>query len=198
MHFDGEGARIPTLFELAKRVCIRHTNHINDVGELPYSVIRPVLIRVEDPDRLKEIEKNSPQLVPETDELWQSFIRRHLGEDVLDRLLNPVDYEEASGGDPSITRAIDWSTVYFNLRKVKVEKENAQVEELKAAMKKCYDKKEKRQIGRTNIKREDVGKLRSLDRGRSFSGVMSGRISKDTLKVFKNEALNRVLIRPRR
>ncbi|KAF3188251.1 hypothetical protein TWF106_006128 [Orbilia oligospora] len=194
--YVGPGFPIPTLFELAKRVCIRHINVIDDVGDLPYSIVKPILIRVECPDKLKTIEENCPQLVPEINELWQLFILRDIGESTLHKFLNPLE----SGDSPEAREIInntDWSSLYFNLRETKLAKEKAQVDELKKAMKKHNEQKEKRQIGFANVRREDIGKLRMLDKGRSFSGVISGRVGKDPAnKVFRNAALNKALIKP--
>lgn len=188
--YVGQGFPIPSLFDLAKRVCIRHINVIDDVGDLPYSVVKPILARVESPDKLKTIQQNCPQLVPEINELWQDFICRDIGPETLDKFLNASDLEET-------VKITDWSALYFKLRETKLTKEKAQVEELKKAMKKHNDKKEKRQVGFANVRREDIGKLRMLDKGRSFSGVMSGRVGKDsTNKVFRNAALNKALIKP--
>ncbi|KAK6519373.1 hypothetical protein TWF281_003207 [Arthrobotrys megalospora] len=195
--YVSETQPIPTLFELAKRVCIRHVNGIDDVGDLPYSVIRPVLLRVESPDKLRGIEENSPHLTTDTAELWHTFIRRDIGRTVLDDYLPPNQPE-------SVAQTTNWSKLYFKLRKQKLAREKAQIEELKAEMKKCYDKKEKRQIGFANVRREDVGKLRMLDKcmsssGRDFSGVLSGRVNKDgTPRVFRNSMLNKVLVKGHR
>lgn len=49
---------------------------ITDVGDLQYFKIRPVLLRLESPAQLHEIETNSPQISGENAELWRTFIAR--------------------------------------------------------------------------------------------------------------------------
>ncbi|KAK6348602.1 hypothetical protein TWF718_006390 [Orbilia javanica] len=189
----GQGFHIPSLFDLAKRVCIRNVNHIDDIGDLPYSVVKPILERVVSPRQLKTIEKNCPQLVPETNELWQIFIRRDVGREALDNFLKPFEADPSPESQEKLENT-NWSTVYFDLYEIKVAEDKAQVDALKNAIKKHNDKKEKRQIGFANVRKEDVRKLRMLDKGKTFIGFMDGRVSKG--KVFRNSALNKALTRP--
>lgn len=46
------------------------------MGDLQYFKIRPVLVRLESPAQLHEIETNSPQISGEDAELWRTFIAR--------------------------------------------------------------------------------------------------------------------------
>jgi len=50
---------------------------ITDLGDLPYNRARPILLRVESPTQLHELELNSPHLVADTPELWKRLIARH-------------------------------------------------------------------------------------------------------------------------
>ena len=51
---------------------------IVDIGEVPYSILRPVLIRIKNPDHLRELEKKCPQLLGADAEIWQEFIKRDI------------------------------------------------------------------------------------------------------------------------
>jgi len=58
--------------------CTKNIRSLIDVGSFEYWQIRSVLQRVESPEQLHQIELNSPQLLGEDAELWQSFISRHI------------------------------------------------------------------------------------------------------------------------
>jgi elongin-A len=51
---------------------------LNDVGDFEYWKIRPVLLRLESPAQLHEIETNSPQIRGEDAEIWRGFIARDI------------------------------------------------------------------------------------------------------------------------
>ena len=69
----------PTLFQLALRTAMRNVEGIDDLGdEIPYEMVAPILRRVTDPDQLRRIEENSPQLAGLCGELWQNLIKRDI------------------------------------------------------------------------------------------------------------------------
>ncbi|KAL2060291.1 hypothetical protein VTL71DRAFT_9686 [Oculimacula yallundae] len=68
----------PSLIDLCTKACIKNIRSLVDVGSFEYLQIRTVLKRVESPEQLHQIELNSPQLLGEDAELWQSFISRHI------------------------------------------------------------------------------------------------------------------------
>jgi elongin-A len=70
------GAR--SLYEQAKTATIRHIDLLTDVGYLPYSFMRPVLLKLENPDQLRALEKTCPQLLGEDGEVWLKFIKRDI------------------------------------------------------------------------------------------------------------------------
>jgi hypothetical protein len=41
-----------TLLDIAVRACCRISKRITDIGDIPYDLIRPVLIKVESPEQL--------------------------------------------------------------------------------------------------------------------------------------------------
>ncbi|KAK5272506.1 hypothetical protein LTR99_001897 [Exophiala xenobiotica] len=75
---------------------------IDSVGEVPYWVIRDVLLKVESAEQLRKIEINSPQIIGEDGEIWLSFIKR----DIPDWHLKPHEPE-----DPK-----NWWKVYRKLK----------------------------------------------------------------------------------
>lgn len=46
------------------------------MGYIPYSLVRPILIKVDSPGQLRQIEMNSPHLEAETPECWKRLIAR--------------------------------------------------------------------------------------------------------------------------
>ncbi|KAK6338326.1 hypothetical protein TWF730_002389 [Orbilia blumenaviensis] len=183
-----ENEPFPSLFELAKRVCIRNVGLIDDVGELPYYLIRPILLRLENPDRLRAIETKSPHIVPETAELWRAHISRSFGDAKLH------EYREKG------IEGEQWREVYYKLLKKQKEKDKADIEKLKADIKKLSDKKEKRTVGRTTVRRQDISQLRNLDRGfgGNFGGGGGGGGWGAPRGPFSNSTLNKVLTKGRR
>ncbi|KAK9234594.1 RNA polymerase II transcription factor SIII subunit A-domain-containing protein [Lipomyces kononenkoae] len=71
-HIEPDGPM--SLFQICLQTCMRHTNRIVDVGDIPYDIIKPVLSGMA-PSQLIAIEEKSPHIKPETDELWEGFIR---------------------------------------------------------------------------------------------------------------------------
>ncbi|OTA86788.1 hypothetical protein M434DRAFT_148456 [Hypoxylon sp. CO27-5] len=67
---------VKSLVELCITVCIKNIRDLWDVGGAPYSVIRPILLKIENPAQLKELEERSPHLKGDTAECWQRLINR--------------------------------------------------------------------------------------------------------------------------
>ncbi|KAK6340582.1 hypothetical protein TWF696_008909 [Orbilia brochopaga] len=179
----------PSLFELSKRACIRNADRIDDVGNLPFFLVRPILSRIENPANLRTIEKNCPQIAGEDSELWREFIRRDFGETALDR------YEPATPEG--------WSKVYRKLKREQDEKDKLDFSKLKADMQKVAEKREKRRVAVVPFNPRDRAEMRRIDRGfggggRNWtmsmsSGTSSGRVGKPG--PFKSGTLNKVLTR---
>ncbi|KAK6544145.1 hypothetical protein TWF694_000852 [Orbilia ellipsospora] len=189
--YQQEGDPFPTLFELAKRACIRNVDAIDDVGDLPYSIVRPILQKLENPLKLDIIQSNCPQIAEDSAELWRAFIRRDFGPEALEI------YEPANPQS--------WNKVYRKLKREKDVKDQTDIEMLKAAMKVANDQRQKRQVGFCGVRKQDVQKLRSLDRGFSMGGggggggrSSSGWSRSVSTGPFKNQTLNKVLMKGRR
>ncbi|EXJ77897.1 hypothetical protein A1O3_09056 [Capronia epimyces CBS 606.96] len=91
-----------TLFNMARRACIRCSGRITDIGDLDYELVRPVLLKIESPEKLHQIERASPQIIGKDAELWMTFIKR----DIADWHLKPHEPK-----DPK-----NWYKVYCKLK----------------------------------------------------------------------------------
>jgi elongin-A len=65
-----------------------------DIGDAPYSTMRPILTKIENPDQLGAVERRSPQIIGHTAPLWLDFIKRdiHAWETKLVPPTNPADW----------------------------------------------------------------------------------------------------------
>ncbi|KAL8699437.1 MAG: hypothetical protein Q9201_006002, partial [Fulgogasparrea decipioides] len=79
----------PSLNQLVRRMLVKNITMLTDVGDIPYDVIRPILLKIENPEQLvclsdsinyrqSILEKASPQLCGADKELWISFIKRNV------------------------------------------------------------------------------------------------------------------------
>ncbi|KAJ5287031.1 hypothetical protein N7478_002717 [Penicillium angulare] len=68
----------PSLLQLATSTAIKHVKLLNDVGNLPYALVRPILLKVDNPEKLHSMEQLSPHLADEDQEIWLEFIRRDI------------------------------------------------------------------------------------------------------------------------
>jgi len=70
-----------SLYELAKIAAIRNIDLLTDIGELPYDFMRPVLLKIENPDQLRQLEITCPQLLGHDGEIWLKLIKKVPGWD---------------------------------------------------------------------------------------------------------------------
>ncbi|KAJ5668916.1 hypothetical protein N7462_009986 [Penicillium macrosclerotiorum] len=57
---------------------IKHVKLLTDLGNLPYALARPILLKVDNPERLHSMEKRSPQIAEEDQEIWLEIIKRDI------------------------------------------------------------------------------------------------------------------------
>lgn len=56
--------------------CIKNIRDIDNIGFLSYEVARELLIKIDNPAQLRQIELNSPHIEGQTAEIWLKFIER--------------------------------------------------------------------------------------------------------------------------
>lgn len=70
---------VKSLYELCKNVLTKYVDTIDDVGDIEYSILRPILLKMTSPPQLKRLESTCPHLLPHTAEIWHKFITRDFG-----------------------------------------------------------------------------------------------------------------------
>ncbi|KAI9927396.1 hypothetical protein ASPWEDRAFT_138846 [Aspergillus wentii DTO 134E9] len=68
----------PSLLQLSTATAIRNVKFLNDIGNIPYPLARPFLLKIESPEKLRLIEQLSPHISKDDDELWLEFIKRDI------------------------------------------------------------------------------------------------------------------------
>ncbi|KAL4957438.1 RNA polymerase II transcription factor SIII subunit A-domain-containing protein [Aspergillus filifer] len=69
---------VPTLRQLCTATAIRNVKYLNDIGNIPYVLARPFLLKIESPEKLRSLEQQSPHLMQHDAELWLEFIKRDI------------------------------------------------------------------------------------------------------------------------
>ncbi|KAF2173508.1 hypothetical protein M409DRAFT_15788 [Zasmidium cellare ATCC 36951] len=67
-----------TLFKMAMQAAIRLSAQINDIADMPYELARPILLKIQSPQQLRDIEINCPHIAEADKELWVHFIQRDI------------------------------------------------------------------------------------------------------------------------
>jgi elongin-A len=67
---------LKSLKELALMACVKNIRDIDNIGFLSYEVARELLIKIDNPAQLRQIELNSPHIEGQTAEIWLKFIER--------------------------------------------------------------------------------------------------------------------------
>ncbi|OCT48632.1 hypothetical protein CLCR_04846 [Cladophialophora carrionii] len=132
-----------SLLDMARRVAGRNVHKITDIGDVSYNIIRPVLLKIESPEQLYQLELNSPQLVGNTSELWLNFMKRDI-----------PDYELK----PHIpTNPMSWYKVYKKLKKEASKAASDAEAVLKATL-----------SGIKSLKEENTAEVVSTERGNAL------------------------------
>ena len=111
-----------SLFELARQRLIKNIDLLNDIGDIPFTFLEPVLRNIQNPDQLQELEENCTQIQGETGDIWLRFIKRDIPE---------WDKKPHQPRDPR-----NWSKVYRKLKrdaeKEKLEQQDALKQQMRA------------------------------------------------------------------
>ncbi|KAJ5920969.1 hypothetical protein N7466_009295 [Penicillium verhagenii] len=112
---------VPSLLQLATATAIKHVKSLDDIGELPYKLVRPILMKVDNPEKLHAMELLSPHLIGEDQELWIDFIKRDIPE--WDRIRQELPKESTQ-----------WYEIYCDLREDVQRALEADAEQMKMAL----------------------------------------------------------------
>lgn len=103
---------------------------IEDIGDYPYELVRPVLLKVENAKQLKLLEDNCPQIIGADEEIWRALIKRDIPKNVPDRdTMEPKDPKK-------------WFKVYQKLQKQGEEARQAQDAALLAVLNQKREEKD--------------------------------------------------------
>ncbi|KAL6714590.1 hypothetical protein ACLMJK_008015 [Lecanora helva] len=133
---------LSSLSNMARRACVKNLRSIIDVGDTPYNVIRPVLMKLENPAQLKQIEDASPQIIGHDEEIWMEFIKRDVPN---------WDKKPHQPADPK-----NWYKVYQKLLRESQKDIQRDAELLKATIDGINQEKSKHRIHRVELDRVKV------------------------------------------
>ncbi|KAI0116958.1 RNA polymerase II transcription factor SIII subunit A-domain-containing protein [Daldinia grandis] len=113
---------VKTLVDLCTAVCIKNVKDITDVGSAPYSILRSILLKIDNPAQLREVEERSPHIQGDDAECWQRLIKRSFPHQVKKHNFEPRN--------PTL-----WYKVYDKYKKIEVEEKRAALEKLTSSLK---------------------------------------------------------------
>ncbi|KAI0842935.1 RNA polymerase II transcription factor SIII subunit A-domain-containing protein [Hypoxylon sp. FL0890] len=159
---------VKSLTELCTAVCIKNVRDIWDVGTLPYWVIRPVLLKIENPMQLLAIEESSPNLKGDTAECWQRLVNRD-----FPHLARKYNYEPRN---PTL-----WSKVYQKYKKLDAELKKEAAAKLNNGFNALKKEKQAKAVPVMNFNARVHGRIPGQRRnGSGFHGLPFGSRPKTT------------------
>ncbi|KAI4162367.1 MAG: hypothetical protein LQ342_004082 [Letrouitia transgressa] len=138
---------VQSLKDLCYRGLGKGIDYLTDVGEIPYQILRPALMKIENPQQLKLLESMSPQLIGADAEIWRGFIKRDIPK-WQDKIYEPKNPKY-------------WWKVYENLAANLKQELDDSAEQLKARMKDLKAQKDTRQSKIVN--KEDMPPVPKMD-----------------------------------
>ncbi|KAI1499187.1 RNA polymerase II transcription factor SIII subunit A-domain-containing protein [Biscogniauxia marginata] len=111
---------VKSLLQLCTAVCIKNIKEITDIGSTPYSVLRPILLKVDNATQLRQLEVASPHLEGDDAECWIRLIARDF----------PVlsERHKFEPRNPAL-----WHRVYTKYQRLEAEQKREAEEKLKNA-----------------------------------------------------------------
>ncbi|KAI1106663.1 RNA polymerase II transcription factor SIII subunit A-domain-containing protein [Jackrogersella minutella] len=137
---------VKTLVELCTAVCIKNVREIYDVGGAPYSILRPILLKVEDPAQLQQLEEQSPHLLGDTVECWQRLINRD-----FTHLVKKCRFEPRN---PAL-----WSKIYQKYKTLEIEQKKAALAKLNNGFKNIKKEKQAKAVKAMTFDAKVHGKI---------------------------------------
>ncbi|KAK4614162.1 hypothetical protein CLAFUW4_09091 [Fulvia fulva] len=67
-----------TLLNMATATAIRLVSQIDEMGRVPYHLARPILLKIQNPQQLRDFEVANPELAESDAEIWKNFIARDI------------------------------------------------------------------------------------------------------------------------
>lgn len=126
----------PSLVSMAQRACARDIQALQDIGDMQWELVEPILRKVTNPYQLHDIEKVSPHILDHSAPLWKAFIARDVPE------------WEKKIMEPKNPRS--WWKVYRKLMRDEQKEKDASEQALMAAMKGLDQKKEANKLNFVN------------------------------------------------
>ncbi|RGP64519.1 rna polymerase ii transcription factor siii elongin subunit a [Fusarium sporotrichioides] len=94
-----------SLMDIATAACLKNIRSIDSVGELLlYQTVRQILLKIDNPKQLRNIELNSPQIQGETGEVWLKIIKHEF----------PMEFKQKAYKP---TNPTEWHRVYAKYKK---------------------------------------------------------------------------------
>jgi elongin-A len=117
---------VDSLVNMSLRACCKIHKRIRDIGGLPYSVARPFLLKIDNPEQLYALEVKCDQIIGHDAEIWLALIKRDIPN---------WETKKHEPNDPK-----NWWKVYRKLKQESLREMDAGADKLKAAL---NDKNEK-------------------------------------------------------
>lgn len=132
---------------MVQNTIARNIANLQDLGDVSYELARPILRQVPNPEQLRSLELNSPQIAANDAEIWKSFLNRDIP-NWRDKIPQP--------NNPAFWRY----EVYCKLKEREEEERQQQEEQLRQAMMKHDQTKEsKKALVLDSVIQEDVKSL---------------------------------------
>ncbi|KAI0970377.1 RNA polymerase II transcription factor SIII subunit A-domain-containing protein [Xylaria arbuscula] len=139
---------VKSLVELCTAAAVKNIKKIGDVGSLPYSITRPILLKIDSAAQLRQIEINCPQLGEDTAELWKRLIAR--------------DFPMLSRRETFVPKnPLSWHKIYNKYQKMDAAAKRQAKERLQTAFKGIQQEKD---LSRSEVITYDRRKLPGLPR----------------------------------
>ena len=123
-----------TLSKLAVQCAIKHVRDITDLGDAPFKLVEPIILKIDNAQQLKELEEKCPQFRGEDRAVWQALIKRDIP--------NSEDYEPKN--------PLNWSRLYFKLYREWEKEIQSSSQALAKSLGKINEEKEKHQMTFSN------------------------------------------------
>jgi elongin-A len=107
-----------TLQKMAQRMAGRCAANITSVGDMPLKLVRPIILKIRNPDQLHMLEQSSPQIIGHIDDCWLAIMNHNIP---------GYSKKPHRPSDPK-----NWYKVYRKLKKEADAKAAADAERLKA------------------------------------------------------------------